>query len=239
MVKTGHCVHVTTISQALHKSGLYRRVARRKPLLKKAHLESCLRCAINHSGDSEAMWQKVLWSDETKMELFGLNAKRFVWCKLNTAHHPKNTITTVKHGGGSIMLWECFSSAGTVALVRIEGKMDGAKYRKILEKNLLLCARKLKLEWKFTFLDDNDLKHTAKATLEWLRNKKINVLEWPSQSLGKIPIKNLWHDLIFFVHQRSPCNLTELEQFCAEEWANIAQSRCAKLVETYPTDSQL
>ena len=31
MAKTGHSVHVTTISQALHKSGLYSRVVRRKP----------------------------------------------------------------------------------------------------------------------------------------------------------------------------------------------------------------
>ena len=50
--KTGHCVHVTTISQAFHKFVLYGRVARRKPLLKKAHLESNLRYAKNHSGDS-------------------------------------------------------------------------------------------------------------------------------------------------------------------------------------------
>ena len=78
------------------------------------------------------------------------------------------------------MLWGCFSSAETEALARIEGKMDGAKYRKILEENLLASARKLKLEWKFTFQHHNDLKHTAKATLVWLRNKKINVLEWPS-----------------------------------------------------------
>ena len=31
MAKIGQCVHVATISQALHKSGLYGRVARRKP----------------------------------------------------------------------------------------------------------------------------------------------------------------------------------------------------------------
>ena len=30
MAKTGHCVHVTTISQALHKSGLYGRVVERR-----------------------------------------------------------------------------------------------------------------------------------------------------------------------------------------------------------------
>uniref|UniRef100_A0AAZ3NU04 Transposase n=1 Tax=Oncorhynchus tshawytscha TaxID=74940 RepID=A0AAZ3NU04_ONCTS len=68
---------------------------------------------------------KILWSDETKIELFGLNAKRQVWRK-------PGTIPMVKGGGGSIMLWGCFSAAGTVRLVRIEGKMKGAKYREIL-----------------------------------------------------------------------------------------------------------
>ena len=122
----------------------------------------------------------------------------------------------------------------TGALVRTEGKMDGAKYRKIPKENLLPSARKLKLGRKFTFQHDDDPKHTSKATLEWLRNKKINVLEWPSQSPDLNPIENLWHDLNIAVHQHSPHNLTELEQFCSEELANITQSRCAKLVETYP-----
>ena len=45
LAKTGHCVHVTTISQALHKSGLCGRIARRNTLLKKDHLESRLRYA--------------------------------------------------------------------------------------------------------------------------------------------------------------------------------------------------
>ena len=35
------------------------------------------------------------------------------------------------------MQWECFSASGTGRLVRIEGKMNGAKYREILDQNLL------------------------------------------------------------------------------------------------------
>jgi hypothetical protein len=35
----------------------------------------------------------------------------------------------MKHGGGSIMLMGCFSAAGTVGLVKIEGMMNVAKYR--------------------------------------------------------------------------------------------------------------
>ena len=66
--------------------------------------------------------------------------------------------------------------------------MDGAKYRKISEENLLPSTRKLKLGRNFTFQHDDDPKHTVKATLEWFRNKKINVLGWPSQSPDLNPI---------------------------------------------------
>ena len=89
-----------------------------------------------HLDDLAGMYRKVFWSDETKIELFGLNLKRYVWGKPNNAHHPVKTIPTVMHGGGSIMLWGCFSSAGTGELVRIEVTMDGTKYRRILDENL-------------------------------------------------------------------------------------------------------
>lgn len=32
---------------------------------------------------------------------------------------------------------------------------------------------------KFTFQHNNDLKHTAKMTTQWLEENKVNVLAWP------------------------------------------------------------
>ena len=95
------------------------------------------------------MKNKILWSDETKIELFGLNAKRHVWRK-------PVTIPMVKHCGGSIMLWGCFSAAGTGRLVRIKAKMNGVKYREILDENLLQNAQGLGLGRRLTFQQDID-----------------------------------------------------------------------------------
>ncbi len=174
----GESCRKSTITAALHQLGLYGRVARRKPLLSARHMKARMEFAKKHLKDSKMVTNKILWSDETKIELFGLNSKRHVW-RPGTAHHQSNTVPTVKHGGGSIMLWGCFSAAGTGRLVAIEGNMNAAKYRDILDENLLQSAQDLRLGQRFTFQQDNDPKHTAKITKEWLHNNSVTVLEWP------------------------------------------------------------
>ncbi len=101
-------------------------------------------------------------------------------------------------------------------------------------RNLLQSAQDLRLGRRFTFQQDNDPKHTAKITKEWLHNNSVTVLEWPSQSPDLNPIEHLWRDLKMAVHQRLPSNLTELERICKEEWQRIPKSRCEKLVASFP-----
>ncbi len=121
-----------------------------------------------------------------------------------------------------------FQLQGTGRLVAIEGKMNAAKYKDILDENLLQSAQDLRLGRRFTFQQDNDPKHIAKITKEWLHNNSVTVLEWPSQSPDLNPIEHLWRDLKMAVHQRLPSNLTELERICKEEWQRIPKSRVWK-----------
>ncbi|KAI4901359.1 hypothetical protein NFI96_032159 [Prochilodus magdalenae] len=139
------------------------------------HIQARLKFAREHLDVPEEYWENVIWSDETKVELFGKNTTRRVWRKVNAELHPKNTIPTVKHGGGNIMLWGCFSAKGPGRLVRVHERMNGAMYCEILGANLLPSARAMKMKRGWVFQHDNDPKHTARATKEWLRKKHFKV----------------------------------------------------------------
>lgn len=231
--RAGTKVTKVTISNTLKRQGIRSRSARRVPLLKPVHVQARLKFAREHMDDTAEDWENVMWSDETKVELFGINSTRRVWRTKNTELHPKNTIPTVKHGGGNIMLWGCFSAKGTGRLIRVKDRMNGAMYREILSQNLLPSVRTLKMKRGWVFQHDNDPKHTARATKEWLRKKHLKVLEWPSQSPDLNPIENLWRELKVRVARRQPQNITALEKICIEEWAKIPATVCANLVKTY------
>ena len=80
-------------------------------------------------------WIKVLWTDETKTELFRHNEKRYVWRKSNAAFEEKNLLPTVKHDGGTIMVWGCVAASETSGLADINGIMNSAAYQYVLNVN--------------------------------------------------------------------------------------------------------
>lgn len=66
--------------------------------------------------------------------------------------------------GGSIMLWRGFSLAETRRLVRMNGKMNWAKCRIILEENISGASEDLKM--RFILQQKNDQKYTTRATIK-------------------------------------------------------------------------
>ena len=85
--------------------------------------------------------------------------------------HTRRTpcIPTVKHDEGSILIWGCFSSAGTGDINIIKEIMNSQKYIEILANHFRNSARILEMGRRWVFQHDNDRKHTSKQTSDWLK----------------------------------------------------------------------
>ncbi len=123
---------------------------------------------------------KIFWSDKPQFKASCLK-------ETSSAHHLQSTIPKVKWAGNNLMLWGCFSVTGTEGLVRVEKKHQNIE--------IALMIQNRRLGRRFTFQQDNNPKHTAKITKEWLWDNSVNVLEWRSQSPDLNPTEQLWRDL--------------------------------------------
>ncbi|GFT08772.1 transposable element Tcb1 transposase [Trichonephila clavipes] len=133
----GRNVSAETVRNVIRHAGYSSRVARKKPFISLQNQKKRLEFAKTHQWKIDNFWKKVIFSDESKFNIFGSDGCRTVWRKPNTALDPKNLRPTVEHGGGSVMIWGCMASNGVENLVFIVFSLD-SKYVLSFSSGLLM-----------------------------------------------------------------------------------------------------
>ncbi len=143
-----------------------------------------------HKGIKKQDWSlpKRMWQNqgERTVEIwnnfFGKGHRGTVYRNRNEAFKEKNTVPTVKHGGGSKMFWGCFAVSGTGCLDCVNGIMKSDDYQIIKRHNV----RKLRLHQRsWVFPQDNDPKHPSKSTQKCIQtNKALGSSEMASNESG-------------------------------------------------------
>jgi transposase len=235
--KASTVVSAQTIRNALHEQNLQGNARVKKPLLKPAHIKARLEFARKYQDWTVEDWKRVIWSDETKINRFGSDGRRWAWRKRGSKLQPQHVAPTVKYGGGSIMVWGCMTAQGVGYMCRIDGRMDAELYCSILDDHLDETIEWYGMDKDSTvFQHDNDPKHTSRKAKEWLGNYGIDVLDWPAQSPDLNPIEHLWELLKRKLngYEKASHSMHELWLRVEKEWNNILKEECLRLIESMP-----
>ena len=87
----------------------------------------------------------------------------------------------------------------------------------------------------FTFMHDNDPKHTSALVKDWLIKQHMKTLPWPSYFTDLNPVEHLWDELERKLKKRQPIKRQELGNLLIEERNEIEISVLEKLVDSVPS----
>ncbi len=160
-------------------------------------------------------WNHVLWSDETKINLFGSDGVKRVWRQPGEEYKDKFVFPTVRE---SVMVWGCMSAADM--------------YCDILKQSMIPSIRRLGR--RAVFQHDNDPKHTSKTITALLKKLRVKVMDWPSMSPDLNSIEHLWGILKQKVEEHKVSNIHQLRDVVMEEWKRTSVATCEALVNSMP-----
>lgn len=155
-------VGVHTVRRRLREAGLNARRPAKKPLLTKKMTQARLNWAKEHSSWTENDWKNVLWSDETKFNLFGSDGINYIRRRKNERYSTQCTKPTSR-SNASQMTWGCFSFYGIGRIALINGTVNAAAYKTILNEHMIPSMEQhLSHVNKIIFQDDSAPCHRAK-----------------------------------------------------------------------------
>ena len=230
-------LHSETIRQRLATCGLKAYVCRKRPFLLQKHKNRRLKWAKAHQHWTANDWKAVIFSNESKFNLFRSDGCCWCWRKPGEQFNDHYVRKEVKHNGGNIMVWGCVTAEGLSQLCCIQGNMDAKLYVSILDDNVLDILKDLEINKKdIYFQQDNVPKHTSRLAQDWFNCKKLDVLDWPTSRPNTNIIKHVWKYLNWRVHTQNPLlrNHKDMWAMLQKEWGQIEMDYIEKLFQSMP-----
>ncbi|KAK4513117.1 uncharacterized protein ATC70_012911 [Mucor velutinosus] len=105
-------VYPETVRRALRTAGLGAIKNEKKPLPSDTNDKKRLAWCKQHKDWTVDDWKRVIWTDETKINRFNSDGRQWAWIRSGEQLQNHHVKLTVKHHGGSIMLWNAIIYAG-------------------------------------------------------------------------------------------------------------------------------
>ena len=137
-----------------------------------------------------------------------------------------------------VHVWDAFCHQGPIGVALFTENMNSAKYREILQSQLLPNAYHAGYRWNFQ--QDNAPMHTAKLTHQFFVINDVSVIDWPANSPDLNPIENLWAILKGNVERRvnnwvmkkKSLGANDFQGIIQQEWDNIDKNLFFSLADS-------
>jgi hypothetical protein len=116
--------------------------------------------------------------------LFPILGRVYAWRTLKEAYNPKCLVPTVKHGGGSGMIWAVTSRYSAGHTITLNGRNTVSDYVDILGNQVHPVVQVFFPDNDAIFQEDDSPKHTVRRIESWFEDHEDSLrhLHWPAQS---------------------------------------------------------
>lgn len=204
------------------------------PVLTSAMMARRLKWARDHANWSVEDWSKVMFSDETCIEVQPYHTQ---YVRRSIGETPsKDHFSALHRHPVKVMLWSCMSIHGTGRVHVVEGSMNKEQYLRVLEHSVIPQSRDWWPSGSWIFQQDLAPCHTAKVCKDFLSSRSIEVLEWPGNSPDLNVIENLWHVLKMRINKQHVKDRRDIIRQALNIMMrdNDLKDICVSLVESMP-----
>ncbi|GFU94589.1 transposable element Tcb2 transposase [Trichonephila clavipes] len=179
-----------TARKVLKNAGYLSRVVRRKPYISMTKRLKWIAFARDHIHKPLEFWRTVIFSNESKLCIFGIKGRKLVWRKPCTALQKEHLVPTVKYDGDGVMMWECMASNGVESSFSFKHGNDPKHTAKIVKLWLLYNVVN-QLHTPSRSPDLNPIEH-----LRDLLKRRIHQHNVSSKDMLKSVLKDEWEKII-------------------------------------------